>query len=388
MNSKFANIPIPFFRNLPSVKSNSIDASAGANLAGIVLERVSVNEWDSMANLFFDIIPEQTGIFNTSHWGDEYIECVKILQYGKLLGGAVLLVRKIPCSPTGLAVLKWGPVWRTDVSNLEIKQYRIVIQALIEEYCTNRNYHLTIMPLAVPEVSDDMCCELKKIGFQTGKSWAAPERYIVNTNQTLDQLMASLNQKWRYNLRKANKNEFKIEFVDDNQGLEKFLSLYDSMIERKQFLDSSAIGSLRKIMNDGAGGVRPKIVLVSHDGVVTAGGVFSIIGDMAVYMFGATDERALALKAGYAMHWWVAEYLCNSKSTIWYDLGGNDLDAGLHQFKKGFVGKTGHILQTPPRYHYAASVTAKFTGNAIFYLRDVKNNATRMLHQIKQKFGK
>jgi len=355
--------------------------------SGVRLEMASVAEWDNSLAQFGDGFPEQTGIFNASRWGLPNIECAKIFRHQELIGGAVLIVRKIPFSSIGLAVLKWGPLWRRTGTQADTGLYKAVVEALVGEYCNKRNFHLTIMPPSFPHLSDQMGDSLLSLGFSRGNGLSAPERYIVNTGQTSEELMVSLDQKWRYNWRKAMKNDFEIRFADNTEGLETFLGLYEKMMARKQFLDSSAIGSLTSIMRSADLKVRPRIVLVSHDGEVTAGGVFSMFGDMASYMFGATDTRALRLKAGYALHWWVAEYLCNLASAKWYDLGGNDADAGLHQFKKGFVGKTGHLLQAPPRYHFAASSLAAITGDTIFKLRDAKALISRRVHTARRKIG-
>ncbi len=388
MNSKTASYQPPLVATPGFDNTNETRQKSVASNSDITLEIVSMDEWDNLISNFGDAIPEQTGIFNISHWGRENIECVKVQRQGKLIGGAVLIVRKIPFSTTGLAVLKWGPVWCVEGSDRDEWKYSSVIHALIAEYCTKRNFHLTIMPAATPHWGEKACSMLNSLGFKTGNSLAAPERYLVNTDQNCEELMASLNQKWRYNLRKAHKNEFDIRFADDAHGLDTFLDLYSKMMDRKQFQDASAIGSLRDIMQNDNEIIRPRIVLVYHNANVTAGGIISTIGNMASYMFGASDDRALKLKAGYAMHWWIVEHLCNLDSTKLYDLGGNDLDAGLHQFKKGFVGKTGHILQAPPRYHFANSTIANITGTAVFRARDHKAAVSRMIHRVKNRAGK
>ncbi|MCP4185320.1 MAG: aminoacyltransferase [Hyphomicrobiales bacterium] len=388
MNSKTASYRMPIADPSEQKTSGQAPHSSSFLKSGIELEIISENEWDNIATRFGDIIPEQTGTFNVSRWGHDNIECVKILRHGEIIAGAVLIVRKIPFSTTGLAVLKWGPVWYSRDPDHNFSNYSLAVKAIMSEYCEKRNFHLTIMPMAVPQIADKTCEELLSLGFKLGNSLAAPERYFVNTDQNPECLMTSLNQKWRYNLRKAHKNDFDIQFADDEHGLEVFQGLYTDMIERKQFLDASAIGSLRNIMQSDVKNVRPKIVLVYHNGKVTAGGVFSVIGNMAVYMFGATDDRALTLKAGYAMHWWVAEHFCNREDINWYDLGGNDLDAGLHQFKKGFVGKTGVILQAPARYHFTSSIAASLAGYAVFKLRDSRGVAMKLIHNLKQKATK
>lgn len=364
-------------------------AARSAGVAGDVeLKIVPSAEWDTVAAGFADVIPEQTGMFNVGHWGGEKIECLLFFRRDQLIGGGAIIVRGVPFTSTGVAVVKWGPLWRraedTQDNSHDIATYISVIAELISEYCSRRGFHLTIMPPSVPEHDERMSHALAEMGFKEGSNLAAPERYIVNTHQDTETLMASFDQKWRYNLRKARKNDFEIGFADGEDGLTAFMDLYEKMMSRKGFLDSSAIGSLEDFVRNSPAATRPSIVLVSHQGSITAGGVFFTAGEMASYMFGATDDRALRLKAGYALHWWICEHLCGQDHVKWYDLGGNDLDAGLHQFKKGMVGKSGHILQAPPRFHYASKPAAKILGDSIFKLRDAKAAASRTQHKLKQ----
>ena len=126
------------------------------------------------------------------------------------------------------------------------------------------------------------------------------------------------------------------------------MKLYGQMLARKKFQDTSAINTLSDLVHGEVAAHRPSFILVYHDGEPTAGAAIDTSGERAVYLYGATDDRALRLRAGYALHWWIAEWLCQNPRIRWYDLGGSDGDSGLHQFKKGFVGKRGVIVDTPP----------------------------------------
>ena len=370
------------FLPIDGIAATKLASLADRSKTDLNLEFVSAKQWDCLASEFADIIPEQMGSFNTGHWGEDNLEFLTFRQKSKLVGGAVMIVRTIPISGTGIALLKWGPVCQKLGSNFDAVLYKNIINSLKAEYCLRRNFHLTIMPLAKPATAEQCQEILPHLGFELGRGFAAPERYIVNVQDTAETLMASLDQKWRYNLRKSLKNEFEIRIVDLASGLHEFMDLYKQMVDRKKFHDSSAIDALEQIMKDSPAETRPIVVLVSHDGKVTAGGVFHVVGNMASYMFGATDARALKLKAGYALHWWVAEYLCKKPDIDWYDLGGNDLDKGLHQFKKGFVGKLGHILTAPSRYHFSCSLPAKFIGFAAFQVRDAVSSISRRFHAL------
>jgi len=248
---------------------------------------------------------------------------------GEIIGGAAIVVKSVPVFDRGVAFVKWGPVWRKTGQPANSDNLVKILNILVEEYCDRRKMHLTIMPPADPGYSAIYCKVLDDLGFKNGGNLVSPERYLVNTSLSSDDLFASLSQKWRYNTRKSRKNDMEIDFAPVEEGMEALQDLYWQMTARKSFLDSSPFKSLPDLMKTGSDAIRPKIVLVHHEGTVTAGGVFQIAGDRATYLFGATDDRALKLNAGYAMHWWIAERLCAEENIKWYDLGGNDQDAGL-----------------------------------------------------------
>ncbi len=377
----------PAHVNLADVRILNTDvdglATATPDAAALAVEPIDPARWDLVCADFDDIVPEQTGAFNQAHWGAELTQCVAVTEHSKMIGGASVIVRPLPLLSTGIAFVKWGPVWRQAGRRPSRERLRAILTALREEYCSRRNLHLTVMPPADPGHADTIGEVLQELGFRQGATMPAPERYWVNTAISRDELLAGLDQKWRYNLRKSWKNDFDIRFADGSDGLAQFLDLYRQMIERKKFMDSSAIAAVPRFMAARFGEARPRVVLASHAGRITAGGIFWIGRQSASYMFGATDDRALKLRAGYAMHWWVAEHLVNSHGVDWYDLGGNDLDAGLHQFKKGFVGKTGQVTLCPPRYHFAASPVATAVGATVFGVREARGFAMRKLHALK-----
>lgn len=362
------------------LKDNGAMARPASRPSGAVaMRQLSPAQWDGFADRFSDILTEQTGAYNFARWGGTNIECVAFETGDTLIGGASIVVRRIAALGTGIALVKWGPMWRRAGHSADIRYYGAIVDALQREYAGRRNLHLSIAPPACDQFQDEMCNTLLDAGFSAGAMLNAPLRYLVNTALDEETLLASLDQKWRYNMRKSLKAGLEIEFVEDEAGLEAFMQLYREMLDRKKFHDHSAIDSLPHMLREQADPLRPRIVLVRHDGQPTAGGVFFVAGRTASYMFGASDARALKLRAGYAMHWWIARKLCAMENIDWYDLGGNDLDAGLHQFKKGFVGRSGLMIDAPARYQYASTVRANLFGQTVYALREAKSSIQRRL---------
>jgi hypothetical protein len=79
----------------------------------------------------------------------------------------------------------------------------------------------------------------------------------------------------------------------------------------------------------------------------------------------------LPLRAGYVLHWHIIGWLRQHTNARWYDLGGTDGFAGLHQFKIGMVGDTGLVSPVPPTANYAAYRLPFLLGEAAFGARDV-----------------
>ncbi|WP_295317716.1 GNAT family N-acetyltransferase, partial [Roseobacter sp.] len=256
----------------------------------------------------------------------------------------------------------------------------ICLAGLWSEYVEKRGFWLTIMPGADPVWSAETANILDRLGFHQGASLAAPERYLVNVDLSAEMLRRSLDQKWRYNLKRAEKNAFEITILEAGDGLDRFMALYDRMLQRKDFNDGSAIWTLPDILATRTAELLPMVVMVRHEGRDTAGAIVDTSGERAVYLYGATDDRALPLKAGYALHWWIAERLCAMPGVKWYDLGGDQGDQGLRQFKKGFVGKEGVIAVMPAERHASASLKGWIAGRTVYGLRGAQQVAAD-LHQ-------
>ena len=242
---------------------------------------VDVDGWTDIMEQFADFIPEQSAAFSRSRWGHGNIEFVVIGPRARPLGACSVIVKDAPLLP-GIAFIKWGPMYRRIGETVDPERYRWIISQLADYYCNIRGMHLTVQPPAVPGVAESCSQVLESEGFADGNSFRWPARYLVNTAISPEALRTSLDQKWRYNLKKAEKHEFEIRFADDEDGLNTFMKLYDEMSARKGFLDSSPIGSLRDIMESERPRERPRLVLVSHEDQVTAGGVFFTTGGNSV----------------------------------------------------------------------------------------------------------
>lgn len=344
---------------------------------------VAPGEWDRLVTQFRDVLHEQTECFNALRWKPHQLERVAFYRENTLVSAAVVLVMRLPIINTGIAVVKWGPLWRKKQADADANILEETIAELKKIYALERSFFLSFFPRADPEISEIEEEAFRQAGFFQGEQLDSPERYFVNTGIPLDDIRKSLAQKWRYNLKKAEKKDLNARYLNGRAGAQAFMSLYREMMDRKNFHDTSAINTLEELMVAQEPSLRPIVILIDDEnGETVASGVVDVAGERAVYLYGATRDQALPLNAGYLMHWELVKRLKAEPDNKWYDLGGADAESRLHQFKRGFVGKSGVIATTPNYYHFAAKWHVRALGQLLYFVRRTKGRFARRLHEM------
>jgi lipid II:glycine glycyltransferase (peptidoglycan interpeptide bridge formation enzyme) len=178
-----------------------------------------------------------------------------------------------------------------------------------------------------------------KAGLTSARSYKCYRTIVVDLSGTPEDIRKKLDKKWRNQLNGAEKNGLTFEVADSLNAYDEFLRLYDGMIARKQFETSVDVQQFRRIQETLPSDQKMQVFLAKKDGVVVASLVCSLLGDSAIYLLGATDEKARELKAAYYLHWQSMLWM-KSRGIKGYDLGGIDpvSNPGGHHFKEGFGG--------------------------------------------------
>ncbi|MCZ4345839.1 GNAT family N-acetyltransferase [Devosia neptuniae] len=347
--------------------------------AALVLETklISGQEWDQAIADFDEVCQEQLYAFAVARWPSVEHEPVLFLLNGEVVGGSLMMVQPLPLKLGHIAVSKWGPMLK-DLSRPDADAIHAgMIEALVADYADKRGQMISVLPCASTTPVNGAYQRLEARGFKSGSQLLYPSRYIVNLRLDDATQRKSLNQKWRYHLNKSEKAGLTFEWAGPER-LAEFDALYIAMTDRKQFSDHSAYDSVTSLMElDEA--LRPELFFVRHEGVVVAGALIFKAGDRAVYLYGATNDQALPLRAGYFMHWHIIRWLRDNTRARWYDLGGTDGFQGLHQFKKGMVGDAGVIEPVPPVANYASNPLAYLLGTGAFAARDAIYQIRRVI---------
>jgi lipid II:glycine glycyltransferase (peptidoglycan interpeptide bridge formation enzyme) len=346
--------------------------------AAVTLERLDPRAWDIEAARFDGAVQEQMHAYAATRWPSATPEAWCMRLDGEVVGGTLMMIQRLPLGVGSIAVSKWGPVFKDNGRADARRIYAAMIDALVEEYAVKRRMMLSVLPRASTEAGNWQYEHLIGRRFRQGASLLFPNRYIVNLRLSDTEQRKSFAQKWRYHLNKSEK----AGLVFERGGAERigeFDALYHAMTDRKNFPDHSAYQTIPALLSAGAPELRPELFFVRHEGEVVAGAVIFKAGDTAVYLFGATNDRALPLRAGYFLHWNIIRWLRDNTHAKWYDLGGTDGFHGLHQFKKGMVGDAGVINPVPPVANYAAYRLPLIAGESAFALRDAYYAARRWM---------
>ena len=337
----------------------------------LAMQRVDGARWDEIVAGFDGVCQEQLHGFAAIRWPGVTLEANLFERHGRIVGGALVMVQKLPLRLGQIAVVKWGPML-ADLKTADAAAIHAgMIEAMVADYAERRGMMLSILPHASPAPVNAEYLALRARGFRRGSALGYPHRYMVNLRLNDAEQRKSFHQTWRRQLHKAEKSDLHFEHAGAER-LGEFKTLYEAMSDRKQFPDYSAYDTLDVLMAMDEH-LRPELFFVRHEGEIVAGALIFKAGDRAVYLYGATNDRALPLRAGYFLHWHIIRWLRDHTRASWYDLGGTDGFQGLHQFKKGMVGEAGHIQPVPPVVNYAATPLAYWLGAAAFAARDGVN---------------
>lgn len=360
------------------------DARQAQNIASrLQLQRIAPGEWDAAIVQFDGVVQEQLCAFAHHRWPNVVLEPWLLSEGDEIVGGAMMMVQNLPMKLGAIAVSKWGPIFKDHQRPDGARVYAEAIEALIGEYADRRGMMISVLPRAAAADANFELDYLIKRGFSAGSSLPFPDRYFVNLRLDDEAVLQGFGQKWRYHLKKAFKEDLSFEAAGPEQA-HVFDALYQAMTNRKQFPDHSAYDdTFEALMAIEDEALRPKLFFVRKAGEIVAGAVIFSAGDTAVYLYGATNDAALPLRAGYFMHWQIIRWLRDNCAARWYDLGGTDGFQGLHQFKKGMVGQTGIIGPVPPVMNYASHWKVRILGGLAFAARDGLSAVIRVVERVR-----
>ncbi|MDP3850165.1 MAG: peptidoglycan bridge formation glycyltransferase FemA/FemB family protein [Luteolibacter sp.] len=327
----------------------------------VLVDGQTADTWDDMIRGFEDANIYQTHAYGAVRWGERYLSHLVLSKGGKALAAAQLRIVRAPVLPVGVAYARWGPLCRVRGGEPDPEVLAKMLECMRGEYCGRRGLVLQIIPNAYSASGpgDEFAMALEKTGFREDPSLPRYRTVHVDLTPAVEIMRKRLHQKWRNQLNGAEKNGLEFEVARDTRAYDEFVHLYHGMRDRKGFDSAVDVGEFGRIQETLAECRKMPVFLARKDGHAVGALVCSLMGDTAIYLLGATNDRARELKASYFLHWQAMLWL-KSEGARCYDLGGIDpvANPGGHHFKSGFGGND--VTQIAP-----VSISGGLVGGAV-----------------------
>ena len=308
----------------------------------VEIDNLDKELWHSNLEGFSDANIYQTWSYEAVNSSEKNLSHLLLRKEGKVVAAAQVRIVKIPVIGIGVAYVRWGPMWRLqgEISNIEV--FSQAVRALRNEYACSRRLVVRILPLLFHDQVDLFESILVQEGYVHPPHEEPQRTLIMDFNRSLEELRKGLDQKWRNRLNRGERNNLKIIEGFDDDLFKLFLEMYGEMHDRKNFLETVDVHQFRLIQRDLPQLFKMKIFIAFSDGKPAVGVICCGIGDMGLYLFGATNDAGLSAQGSYVLQWKALNWL-KEKGAAWYNLNGIDpiTNPGTYHFKTGMCGKNG-----------------------------------------------
>jgi lipid II:glycine glycyltransferase (peptidoglycan interpeptide bridge formation enzyme) len=264
---------------------------------------------------------------------------------GNIIAAASILLRRIPKTGKCIAYTSRGPVIDT-TDAAAFSEFAFGLRAIAAKYGA------ILLKIDPPVLVEDTVSpeNIERAGFKlvadpTGFGGTQPKCVMqLDLDKSVDDLLASFHQKWRYNIRLAERKGVSIKSDCTKDDLRAFYDVLQVTAKRDGFLvrGYSYFETMWDLLVPSG---YAKLFLGIYEGQVISGAFDFIIGNRAWYVYGASSNEHRNLMPNHLMQWtaiqWAMEQGCK-----WYDFRGvsprrdasedDDHLQGLNRFKEGF----------------------------------------------------
>lgn len=305
-------------------------------------DQVTEPEWGALLDGFADASLYQTWAYGAVSWGDGQLSHVVMKRGAAVAALAQLRIVKVPVIGRGVAYLRWGPVCVPKGTGPDRAVARAALETIVQEYVHRRRLLLRILPRPFTQDEEGVWLreDLGDLGFEVEPGVRPYRTMRVDLTPSPEAMRKQLDQKWRNQLNGAERNGLEVVEGPGDDLYAQFLALYDEMMARKQFETTVDPREFRRIQDRLPEGQKMWILISRKDGQPMTALVGSTVGDMGIYLLGATSNEGLKTKGSYLLQWTLMQRL-KARGCRWYDLGGvnPDTNPGVYHFKQGMGGQ-------------------------------------------------
>ncbi len=202
-------------------------------------------------------------------------------------------------------------------------------------------------PHAVGKIQQDR-------GFRKVPAIQPARTILLDITPDEESLLAHMKEKWRYNLRLAQRKGVQIRVAQTVEDVRNWYRLLQTTGVRDDFGIHTfdyylAAWRIFAPRNQGC------LLLAEYDGQLLAGIFVGLMGRQAIYLYGASSNEHRNLMPNYLLQWEAIRW-ARSQGATCYDFWGipetddaNEAMAGVYRFKSGWGGR---VVRFPGNYEY------------------------------------
>jgi lipid II:glycine glycyltransferase (peptidoglycan interpeptide bridge formation enzyme) len=313
--------------------------------------------WSQLLSEFDDANVYQTWQYAEVLSGRRNMSEMILRKNGDIVAMAQVRIAKLPLVNVGVAYVGWGPLWRRRFPPPDPETFRQAIRALRNEFSCRRGLVLRLQPVLYTDDPKYFVAILEDEGFSATAVESPRRTILMDLSPSLDVLRAGMNPHWRRELRLAERHYLEIVEGSDDDLFGAFITMYREMVARKKFLEGNDINQFRLMQARLPKNMKFKLMLCKSAAGLCSGLVCSVIGNTALYLFGATSNAGLKSNGSYLLQWNLIQGL-KEKGLTSYDLNGinPDRNPGTYKFKRDLAGVHGKEAHFMGRFETRASV--------------------------------
>lgn len=286
-------------------------------------------------------------------------EAVAIRRGDTPIGLAAVRVKQLPFIG-GIAYISGGPLTSRSTDPRDAR-FREVLAALRDHYVRDRGLVLRILgPTGDLAWSHAARVAFVAAGYRPTHASRSYHTILVDTSRPLDQIRASLAQRWRRHLNYAQRQALTIRTGTSDDLVAALGAIYRPMVDRKGFSTDLDIEFYEALAAGLQGDDRFVIHAIESAGVIVSAMLACLLGDTVVAILNATSPQGRELRASYLLHWAALSH-AHTSGARWLDLNGIDRDAnpGGAQFKEAMGGV--EVLAPGPFQAVPTSMSGRLT---------------------------
>jgi len=303
------------------------------------IDNILKDEWHVLLLEFNDATIYQSWSYGEVRWGAERLSHIILKRNDHIVAAAQVRIFRVPLLGETIAYVYRGPLWRLRSEDVNKKNLRQIIKALLIEYVEKRRLFLRVVPNEVSDNRTDVLSVFTSEGFHHSSIAKPYETILIDLSASHDDLYQGLSKKWRENLRRSERSGLTLVEGTSQDLYGVFVDLYIQMHTRKKFVQFVDIHEFKRIHNDLPDNLKLAVLTCERENIPVSTLVYTAIGDTGIPLFSAIGNNGLKLRGSYLLRWTMLQYL-KKTGYRFFDQGGINKknNPGGYHFKSGMGG--------------------------------------------------